>query len=53
MIATIRQGLIDEGVQLSIRKLCRWLGIPRRTVYYRPTKKTPIVQERLHSRTSK
>ena len=46
MIATIRQGLTDAGVHLSLSKLCRWLEIPRRTVYYRPTKKTPIVQER-------
>jgi putative transposase len=34
-------------VHLSISKLCRWLEIPRRTVYYHSTKKrTPIVQER-------
>jgi hypothetical protein len=32
MIATIRQGLTDEGIHLSISKLCQWLGIARRTV---------------------
>ena len=46
MIETIRQGLKDKGLAVSISKLCRWVGVPRRTVYYRPTKQTPIVQER-------
>ena len=46
MIVAIHQGLKDEGVSVSISQLCRWFGIPRRTVYYRPTSKTPIVQER-------
>lgn len=46
MIASIRQGLTDEGIQLSMSKLCRWLGMPRRTAYYRSTKKAPVVQER-------
>lgn len=46
MIVTIRQGLIDEGIRLPTSKLCRWLDIPRRTAYYRPTKRTPIVQDR-------
>jgi putative transposase len=46
MIASIRQGLTDEGIRLSMSKLCQWLGIPCRTAYYRPTKKVPSVQER-------
>jgi putative transposase len=46
MIASIRQGLQDDGCNVSISKACRWFDIPRRTVYYRPTRKTPIVQER-------
>ncbi len=46
MIETIRQGLKEDGLDVSVSKLCRWLGVPRRTVYYRPTKKVPIVQER-------
>jgi len=33
MIETIRQGLKDEGLSISISKLCRWFGVPRRTVY--------------------
>ena len=46
MIETIRQGLKEEGYAVSISQLCRWFGVPRRTVYYRPTKKPPMVQER-------
>ena len=46
MIETIRQGLKEDGLTVSVSKLCRWIGVPRRTVYYRPTKKAPIVQQR-------
>lgn len=46
MIETIRQGLKDDGYAVSISQLCRWFGIPRRTVYYKATKKPPVVQER-------
>jgi putative transposase len=46
MIETIRQGLKQEGFEVSISKLCRWFEIPRRTVYYKPTKAPAKVQER-------
>ena len=46
MIETIRQGLKSDGYDVSISKLCQWFGIPRRTVYYKPTKAAPMVQER-------
>lgn len=46
MIETIRQGLNPDGLAVSVSKLCRWLGVPRRTVYYHSTEKAPIVQER-------
>ncbi len=36
MIETIRQGLKDDGLTVSVAKLCRWFGVPRRTVYYTP-----------------
>ena len=45
MIETIRQGLKADGFDVSISKLCRWFGVPRRTVYYRPTKAPPKLQE--------
>src|SRR3546814_13285870 len=41
MIATIQQGLKDDGFAVSISQLCRWFGVPRRTVYYKPTKENP------------
>lgn len=45
MIKTIRQGL-QEGITVSILKLCCWLEVPRRTVYYRPARSEPKVQAR-------
>ena len=47
MIETIRQGLKEDGFDVSISKLCKWFEIPRRTVYYHPTKAEPKVQEHL------
>jgi putative transposase len=47
VIEAIRQGLKDEGFEVSIAKLCRWFGIARRSVYYRSRKAAPKVQERL------
>lgn len=46
MIETIRQGLKQDGYDVSISKLCRWFGVARRTVYYRPVKSARRVQER-------
>ena len=46
MIKTIRQGLKDDGFAVSISKLCRWFAVPRRTVYYRPSRKQPALQDR-------
>lgn len=46
MIETIRQGLKEDGFDVSISKLCRWFGVPRRTMYYRPVKAPPNLQER-------
>ena len=46
MILSIQQGLQADGYFISISQLCRWFEIPRRTVYYRATKKAPAMQER-------
>jgi hypothetical protein len=32
--------------RVSMSKLCQWFGVPRRTLYYRPTKATPAVDPR-------
>ena len=47
MIEMIRQGLREEGVEISISKICRYLEVPRRTVYYRPVKLAPKVNPEL------
>lgn len=40
-MVSIQQGLLADGIRVSMVKLCRWFGQPRRTVYYRPTKAPP------------
>ncbi|WKL15553.1 hypothetical protein QYQ99_25005 [Comamonas testosteroni] len=45
MIETIRQGLQADGITVSISKLCRWFEVLRRSVYYRPVKAAPTLQE--------
>ena len=50
MIEAIQQGLKEDGYEVSIAKLCRWFGVPRRTFYYQPVKKSaPKLQARLVS----
>ena len=47
MIQAIQKGLKEEGFEVSVAQLCRWFDVPRRSVYYRPVKKSaPKVQER-------
>lgn len=46
-MVTIQQGLQEDGIAVSMAKLCRWFGVARRTVYYRPTKAPPEVNEAL------
>ena len=43
MIEVIRQGLKDEGFDVPMTKLCRWFGVARRSVYYKPRRGTPKV----------
>ncbi|MBB3226760.1 hypothetical protein FHW69_001350 [Luteibacter sp. Sphag1AF] len=42
-----QQGLPADGFGVSMVQLCRWFGVARRTIYYRPTKAPPKVQEAL------
>ena len=46
-MVTIQQGLQADGVAVSMAKLCRWFGLPRRTVYYKPTKAPAKVRPEL------
>jgi putative transposase len=47
VIAALRQGLKDDGFEVSISKLCQWFGVARRSVYYKPTKAPPTVKPEL------
>ena len=47
MIETIRQGLKEDGLVVPMSKLCKWLEVPRRTAYYKPTKAAPKVKPEL------
>lgn len=46
-MVTIQQGLREDGIRVSMAKLCRWFGQPRRTVYYQATKAAPKLREAL------
>jgi putative transposase len=47
MIQRLQQGLLTDGVAVPLSKLCAWFGVPRRTVYYKPTKASPKVDPAL------
>ena len=46
MIRSVRQGLPDDGIQVPVTKLCAWFEVPRRTVYYKPTKAARKLDDR-------
>ena len=46
-MVTIQQGLREDGFEVSLVKLCRWFGVARRSVYYRPTKAPPKIRPEL------
>jgi putative transposase len=46
LIRSIQQGLLSEGIMVSIAKLCAWFGVARRAVYYTPAKAAPKVDPR-------
>lgn len=41
MILRVQQGLAADGCKVPLTKLCRWFGVPRRTVYYCSMKSLP------------
>ena len=43
-MVSIQQGLRADGFEVSMARLCRWFGQPRRTVYYKPIKTPPKVK---------
>jgi hypothetical protein len=38
--------VVEVDITVSIAKLCRCFGVPRRTVYYKPMKSVPKVDPR-------
>ena len=46
MIRTLHEGLRADGDEVSISKLCAWFGVPRRTVYYKPSKSAPKLDDK-------
>lgn len=44
LMVTIQQGLKADGIAVSMVKLCRWFGVARCSMYYRPTKSSPKVK---------
>ena len=46
LIRTLHEGLLADGVAVPLTKLCTWFGVPRRTIYYKPTKAPPKVDPR-------
>ncbi len=54
MIETIRQGLKQDGFEVvAVSTVCKWFGIPRRTVYYKPLKAKSVIQIDLPNRSGR
>ena len=39
----VQAEMAEDGDRVSISQLSRWFGVPRRTLYYKPTKQAPKV----------
>lgn len=39
------QDILAEGIKVPLSKFCVWFGVPRRTVYYRPTEGRPTLRK--------
>jgi hypothetical protein len=39
------QGLLDDGSAVPMTHLCTWFDVPRRTVYSKPTKAAPKLDD--------
>ncbi|TNJ37520.1 integrase catalytic subunit [Phaeobacter sp. B1627] len=46
MIRTLHEGRRADGDVVTISKLCAWFGVPRRTVYYKPSKSAPKLNDK-------
>ena len=42
-MTSVQAELTAEGHEVPLSKLCRWLGVPRRTVYYQPRPRRSVL----------
>ena len=47
---SLQAELLAEGHQVSLSKLCGWLGVPRRSIYYKPKARPRIADPALTER---
>ena len=47
LMVVIQRELREGGFAVSMVRLCRWFGVARRSVHYRPTKAPPTVKPEL------
>ena len=47
---SLQAQLVAEGHHVSLSKLCGWLGVPRRSIYYKPKTRTRLVDPNLAER---
>ena len=45
LIWRLHEQFTADGIHVSISRLCAWFGVARRSVYYRPQRKQPVVKE--------
>ena len=45
LIWRLHEQFTADGIHISISRLCAWFGVARRSVYYRPQRKQPVVKE--------
>ncbi len=46
MIDLVRQAAVDEGLTVSMTKLCQWFGSPLRSAHQRSQRSAPNVRPR-------
>jgi putative transposase len=40
-VNAVRNELFEQGIEVSLVRLCTWLGIPRSSAYYQPRQRSP------------
>mgnify|MGYP002662299854 FL=1 len=45
LIRRLQEQFQADGFKVSLSRLCTWFGVARRSVYYRPQRKQPVVKE--------